>query len=132
MIGTPIESALVIFGSLGGADTIIVTYLKSLLLQVPWFAALEAQQQAILLQSIALIAGVALALGTQSNIVALFPNFATTPAWLGIVVTGLACGGGGSQLLYAVLTFLAGKPVVPSSAQGVAAVEPPEEYIPFS
>ena len=128
------ESIVVTFGAISSAVTFVVTWLKSLLLQIPAYAALENQQQALITQGIAFVAGIVIAISTQANILAVFPQFDTTPAILGYIVTGLACGGG-SQLFYSILALLSGKVLLPPpSAQIVEgkAMKVRSEYIPYS
>lgn len=129
-----LETVIVTFGTISAAVTFIVTWVKSLLLQIPGYEGLEPKTQAVITQAVAFVAGVAIALSTHTNILTAFPQFADVPAWAGYVITGLACGGG-SQFFYVVLAFLSGKVLLPApSAQIVSgtATKVRSEYIPYS
>lgn len=95
------ESVLLLSAAVTGA----VEFLKSVLMTQKWFTNFQDETQSVILQVIAFLAGILAAFSGGVNVFAALPAFATTPSWVGIIITGLIAGTG-SAGIHALLALI--------------------------
>lgn len=111
---------LAILLSLAAPIWALVEFIKSGLVWSGAFDAISEKAQTVILQVVAGVIGIGVALAYQINAFFEVPVFATLPAWVAYVATGLAASGGSAFIhLLAAFIGVRGGVIVP-----VASAEP--------